>query len=124
LPERGLKCSILPGAVRKYKIEKPSFLTRFLLLEQFVGTAAEFEQPNPFFHVRLVCCLVFLKGAQELALFRTPLSRLPIKEDGVDPPVKLVHVHRLDAVLEPCVFLLKPGHRLFMVFLFVLVTLT
>jgi hypothetical protein len=53
-----------------------------------------------------------------------PLSYLAIKEDGINPPVKLVHVHPLNAVLEARVFRLKPDNRLFMLSPFVLVTLS
>jgi DinB family len=48
LLETDRQLPVLPEAVRKYKIQKSSFLTRFLLLEQLGRPLRKFKKPNPF----------------------------------------------------------------------------
>jgi hypothetical protein len=83
LAECGLKFPISPRAVRKYKVEESPFLTRFLLLEQFMGPAGKFEKSDTFIDVGLVGCLVFLNVSQQTVLLSAPLCRLAVEEDRV-----------------------------------------
>ncbi len=83
-----------------------------------VGQAQELDA---FLDVGPVGGLVRLDVAQDAVLLGAPLGRLAVEEGVVDPPIQLVHVHRVDAVLETAILGLEPSDGFIMEGLLVLV---
>jgi hypothetical protein len=119
----GGEFAVLPGGVRADEIQEPALLPRGLLHEQRVGAAGEFKNADAVLQIGLVGVLVLLNSAEQGVLLGSPLRRLLVEEIGPDPPVELVHVHGVDAVLEPGVFGLEPRDRLVVELLLVAVAL-
>ena len=107
----GNQLPALPSAVRNYEIEEPTFFAWFLLLEQSLRFARQFEQPNPFLKIGLIGGLMSLDFTQATILPGAPLSGHAIKKCAVYLPVELVHVHGVHATLKPVVFGPKPANR-------------
>src|SRR5262249_406104 len=109
----------LPGAVRNYEIEEPTFFARFLLLEQSLGISRKFEQPNAFLKVGSIGGLMPLDFAKTPILLRPPLGRHAIKKYCVHLAVEFVHVHGVHATLKPVVFDAQPADGRFVLALLV-----
>ncbi|MGA3079091.1 MAG: hypothetical protein ABSG56_36095 [Bryobacteraceae bacterium] len=105
--------SALPSAVREYKIEQLSFFRWTLILEQNVRSLGQVQQPDALFDVALVRVLMRLDVARDAALLGPELGGFAVEEVIVDPAVQLVHVHRIDPVLDAPVLPLQFRDRLF-----------
>ncbi|HOL72029.1 MAG TPA: hypothetical protein PKW45_11335 [Bryobacteraceae bacterium] len=79
---------------------------------------------DAFLNVGPVGGLVRLDVAQDAVLLGAPLGRLAVEERVVDPAIQLVHVHRVDAILEAAVLRLEPSDRFVVEGLLVVVAFT
>src|SRR5262249_28037448 len=103
LPQISNQLPALPGAVRNYEIEEPTFFTWILLLEQPLCIPREFEQPDAFVKVGSIGGLMPLDFAKTPILLGAPLGRHVVKECGLHLAVELVHVQGMHAALKSVV---------------------
>src|SRR5262249_39623037 len=122
LPQIGNHLPALPGAVRNYEIEKPTFFARFLLLEQSLSIPREFKQPDAFLKVGSIGGLMPFDFAKTPILLGAPFGRHAIKECGVHLAIELVHIHGMHAALKSVVFGPQPANCRFVFPLLVDVT--
>ena len=106
LPKDWGQNAIGPNRVREHEIQQKSFLPGISSLEQFGGTGCQFEQGHSVVHVLLIGPLVLFDVLKVLPLCSPPLRRFGVKEAGVYPAVKFVHVHLLNPPLQSLVFTL------------------
>ena len=113
----------LPGAVREYEIQEFAFFGWGLTLELDVRTLRQFHQLDAFLNVGPARGLVRRHVAHDGRLRRARLTCLGVEEVVADPAIQLVHVHRVDAVLEAAVFTFKLGDGIVVELAFITVAL-
>src|SRR5260370_4348427 len=99
LAEGDEKFVVLPGRVRKYKIQHAALLARLLSGEQPLGALGEFEEAHAFVEIAIVCHLMQRHLLHQFFPLRTPLFRHLDVEGTVDAAIELVDVHGVHPVL-------------------------
>jgi hypothetical protein len=73
-----------------------------------LGFAGEVEQRDSFRKIGIVGAPVPLDLTLAALLLLTPLVRHFFEEGGIHQPVELIDIHRVDAIVQPLRFSLKP----------------
>ncbi|WP_284272096.1 hypothetical protein [Bradyrhizobium iriomotense] len=117
------KLPVAPCRVRKYKIQKATFVRSSAFFEEALRILGNRQQSYALIHIGLFGSLVTADLPQAALLLFTPFRCHPVVHDCVDPAVELVDVHRAQALREAVIFCLEPLYRLTMFLRFVFVAL-